>query len=151
MTTPSFSATKDADTRELLLEATNTLARKFADELRASAPDATHLDTIKRDLRAAVDVLAQRDGAAAAAQHRAICNALLLFRACPRAACRRSHACRGRAATCLAQADVPDAVFDHAVALMLARLVPAAALFTGQRAETRAAYAAWIAAMETRR
>lgn len=150
MTPQSFAASKDSETRELLLEAANALARQFADDLRPTG-DTPLLDTISRELRSAADTLAQCEGERATAQHRAICNVLHLFRACPRAACRRSHACRGRAGTCLAQADVPDAVLDHAVALMLARLVPAAALFTGQRAETRAAYEAWIAAMEARR
>jgi len=150
MTKRSFAATKDADTRELLLDATNALARRMAEDLRMTG-GAEHLDAIRLDLRAAADSLKQHDGPAANAQHRALCNALLLFHACPRAACRRARACHGRAETCLAQAAVPDAVFDHAVALMLSKLVPAAATLTGRRADGQLAYAAWVAAMEARR
>lgn len=106
------------------------------------------LEGARQELDAMRGTLAQATPGQERAQHRFVCDALRLHRACARGACRRARRCRGNALACVAKADVPEAVLDHIAATMVAASAPALGLLSRGRAENRVAYESWIAGIE---
>ncbi len=130
-----------ADTRALSLVAAHALIAQTAERLSTRAEDTgTTAEDLRESLMEAAATLTQDESA----MQRATCDALHLFRVCPRQRCRKAQRCRGDAAACETRAQVPEAVLDEVATRMLAAHVP----WVKGRAGGRIAFECWIAGIE---
>jgi len=102
-----------------------------------------------RDAVAAAGAALTAGGRASArARHRFVCDALHLYRLCPRASCRKSESCRGNPFACYESVRPPEQALDHVATLMLAHSVPEIGLLSRDRTNERLAYEGWVAGVE---
>ncbi len=149
----ALSATRDVgrlldDTEVLLATAIKDSAARVSalTQPAASDGDLAFVERIKCGLKDAKIEYAARTADERREDMRVVCNTLLLFRACPRATCRKARTCRGDPAQCRARFDVPQPVEDYAAVRMLGRLMPWLPM-RGSPAD-RQAYECWIAGLE---
>lgn len=109
----------------------------------------TLLNDVRAELDAALAAMTDKHGAQRA-QHRAACDALHLFRICPRASCRKAQSCRGNPVGCYERADVPEEAHAFAALLVLAERAPWLPLLTNGYKAERLSYESWIAGIDAR-
>lgn len=138
------------DLRALLAVGMKAAAARAVEVLQPAAPDEARalLEGVKQDLVALQADFTAGGLPAVRGAARFACDALRLFRVCPRLRCRKAQSCRGNPVACHTRAEVPEPARQWVARMWLAGQVPMLTALGAADAGQRAAYEAWIAGIE---